>query len=64
MADAPDLEEWLFAPLARAAAAHFENRRAAVAQAERADRAATLSADHRLGKPLSLLSGRATDILP
>jgi hypothetical protein len=64
MADAPDLEEWLLQPLARVAAAHFEAQHAALARAERADRAVALEAEHRLAQPLSLLSARASDILP
>jgi tetratricopeptide (TPR) repeat protein len=63
MTDAPDLEEWLVQPLLHAAAAHFAAERAALARAERADRAAALEAEHRLAKPLSVLSSRASDIL-
>src|SRR5262249_3555073 len=63
MADAPDLEEWLREPVARAAAGHFDAQRSALANAERTARAAALEAEHRLGKPLSVLSSRASDIL-
>ena len=63
MADAPDLEEWLVQPVAHASVAHFAAERAALARAERADRAAALEAEHRLAQPLSVLSSRASDIL-
>src|SRR5262249_49036453 len=63
MAAAPDLEEWLALPLARAAAGNFASQRDAIARAERADRAAALLASHRLSNPLSLLMARASDIL-